>query len=110
MALGMLARSKFKCRQVSNNKAWQILTNCLTMKAKVEILNQTSGKKTEKRNTVMAKPSNTQKNLHWLHRLAQVAGEARARVSSYSDDRRSKLEEFSRSVTQGAKAAQVCRR
>lgn len=58
----------------------------------------------------MTKHGNTRKSQRWLDRLAQVAGEARARVSSYSDERRSKLEELSRSVIQGAKATQVCRR
>lgn len=50
-----------------------------------------------------------ERDTHWLERLARVADEARDRVSDYADDRRSRLERFSRSVIQGAKAEQVCR-
>jgi hypothetical protein len=60
--------------------------------------------------TVMAKTCNTQKGLHWRDRLVQVAEAARTRVSGYSDERRSGLEKFSRSVIQGVKATQVCSR
>lgn len=68
--------------------------------------------KTDKKNTgtVMAKPCNTQKDRRWLNRLALVAESARTRVSSYSDERRSHLEQLSRSMIQGAKATQVCSR
>jgi len=82
----------------------------LTAKDKMKKVWKLTGKKTDQKRTVMEKPSNKQKNQRWLSRLAQVAEAARTHVSGYSDDRRSKLEQFARSLIQSGKAPQVCRR
>ena len=45
-----------------------------------------------------------------LQKLSEAADAARTRVSSYTDDRRSHLEQLARGVIHGASTKQVCRR
>jgi hypothetical protein len=80
-------------------------------------LNEKQRLKAAQKGNYMAKLKNKDKN--WLQRLVRVADAARARVSTYSDDRRSELEKFARGIIQevkaeakaeSAKAAQVYRR
>lgn len=52
--------------------------------------------------------SKAQQNKTLLHKLLEAAKEARARVSTYSDDRRSDLEKLARGMISSAKSKQVC--
>jgi hypothetical protein len=67
-----------------------------------------------KRKTTVNTPSNTvpanSDKAALLRKLALAADEARSRVSTYSDEKRSELEQWARGVVSGAKAKQVCSR
>ena len=61
-----------------------------------------------KQNTPMSKANQSEK-AQLLQKLSDAAKASRTRVSAYSDEQRSRLEEFARGVIQGAKTKQICR-
>jgi hypothetical protein len=65
-----------------------------------------TGKMTTK--TPMSKATQGEKS-RLLHKLAQAAEDARNRVSGYSDEKRSNLEQCARELIKGADPKQVCR-
>src|SRR5436309_15692487 len=68
----------------------------------------TSKANAERKGTPVAKALQSKAQL--LHKLNEAADAARSRVSSYTDDRRSHLEQLARGVIQSASTKQVCRR
>ncbi len=62
----------------------------------------------KRKSTPMSKAQHNDK-ASLLRKLQEAAQAARTRVSSYSDDRRSHLEQLARGVMNGASTEQVCR-